>query len=311
MIRRRFVLPIAFALLAAAAGWPGEYPLAVRDEAGSTLVLARRPERIVSLTLFTDELLLELVEPGRLLGVTVFAADPAVSNVASRAAAVPHKLELNTEVILSLRPDLVFAASWSSAEKVQFLRSAGVPVFLLGSGVTAGAIQEKIRTVAGLVGEPDKGRAVVEAMQARIAAVQKRVSALPPARRLSVLDFATWGSAQGRGSSWDEIVRLAGLRNAAGGLDADAWGQVPLSKEKLLELDPDLLVLPGWVYEEPRGGAELFYKQITGDPALKGLKAVRSGRVLRIPETLRSTTSQYLAAAVEYMARAAYPELFE
>jgi hypothetical protein len=80
------------------------YPLAVRDDAGNRLVLARRPERFVSLTMFSDEVLLELVGPGRLAAVTSFAADPAVSNVAGRVAAIP-KLEFHAERILSLPRD--------------------------------------------------------------------------------------------------------------------------------------------------------------------------------------------------------------
>jgi len=140
--------------------------------------------------------------------------------------------------------------------------------------------------------------------------VEKRLAALPAGRRLSVMDYTTFGAAMGKGSSWDEIVRLAGLRNAVGEFAVDEWGQVPLAKEKLLELDPDILVLPGWVYEDTRSGADAFFRQVTGDPALQGLRAVQNRRVIRMPENLKSTTSQYIVAAVEYLARLAYPELF-
>jgi iron complex transport system substrate-binding protein len=114
----------------------------------------------------------------------------------------------------------------------------------------------------------------------------------------------------GRGSSWDEVVRLAGLRNAVGDLPVDGWGQVPLSKEKLIELDPDLLVLPGWVYG-PEEGSEAFYAEVAGDPALRGLKALRRHRLLRMPENLRATTSQHIVEAIEFLAKAAYPEQWE
>ncbi len=123
------------------------------------------------------------------------------------------------------------------------------------------------------------------------------------------MDYATWGSAQGGGSSWDEIIRRAGLVNAVAGLAPDQWGQVPLSKEKILQIDPDILVLPGWVYGDP-DGASAFLSQLTRDPAFRGLAAVRNGRVFMMPEKLKSTTSQYVASAVEWLAQKAYPELF-
>jgi iron complex transport system substrate-binding protein len=146
-------------------------------------------------------------------------------------------------------------------------------------------------------------------MDARLAGVARRLAALPAGRRLIVLDYTVWGSTQGRASSWEEVVRLAGLRNAADSLPVDSWGQVPLSREKLLELDPDVLILPGWVYGEPQG-AQAFFRQVTSDPVLQRLKAVKTRRVYSMPENLQTTTSQFLAAAVEFLARTAYPELF-
>ena len=307
---RSLVLTAGAVVLTALSAFAADYPLTVKDDGGNPVTLARKPERVISLTLFTDDVLVEILEPRRLLGVTAFATDPAISNVPGQAAAVPHKLRLNAEVILSLQPDLLFVANWTEADKVELLRRAGVPVFLTASGLTLVAIQEKILTVARLVGETEKGRALVDSMNARLAAVEKRLAALPAGRRLSVMDYTTFGAAMGKGSSWDQIVRLAGLRNAVGELAVDEWGQVPLAKEKLLELDPDILVLPGWVFEDTRSGADAFFRQVTGDPALQGLRAVRSRRVVRMPENLKSTTSQYIVAAVEYLARLAYPELF-
>lgn len=287
----------------------GGYPLALTDDRGDRVLIPHRPERIVSLTQFTDEVLLELAEPSRILGVTLFAGDPSISNVSAQAAAVPRKLSLNPEVILSLQPDLVFVANWSEADKVRLLRDAGVPVFLIASAVTVAGIQEKISLVARIVGEPARGQALIERMNARLAGVARRLKAPPAGRRLSVLDYTVWGSTQGKGSSWDEAARLAGLRNAADSLPVDSWGQAPLSREKLLELDPDILILPGWVYGQPQG-AQDFLRQVTSDPVLQRLKAVKTGRVYSMPENLKTTTSQYLAAAVEYLARTAYPELF-
>ncbi len=309
--RARFLLP---ALLLLAAGLQGPaaeqgYPLTVRDDEGNRLDIPRPPQRIVSLTMFSDEVLLELVGPPRLVAVTSFAADPAVSNIAGRIAAIPNRLEFNAELILSLRPDLVVVANWSDAQGVAQLRAAGLTVYLCSSAVSVPQVREKIRTLARVVGEQQAGEELVARMDRRLAEIQRRLAVIPEGRRLTVLDWSAWGAAMGRGSSWDEVVRLAGLRNAADQLPVDGWGQVPLSKEKLLELDPDLLVLPGWVYGNA-GGAEEFYRRVTADPALRGLKAVRNRRVVRMPENLRATTSQYIVEAVEFLARAAYPQLW-
>jgi iron complex transport system substrate-binding protein len=300
--------PVAAPASAAASG-PVSFPVTVADDGQSPVTIRAKPERIASLTLFTDEILLELVDVSRLVAVTTFGADADVSNVADKVAAVPNKMTLAVEPVLALKPDLVFVSSWSEADKVKQLRDAGVAVYLVGSGVTAAEIQSKIRAVARAVGEAERGEKLVGAMDARLRDVAARVAKVARDKRLKVVDYAVWGSAQGKGSSWDAIVSAAGLVNAVGALQADQYGQVPLSKEKLVELDPDIMILPGWVYGDPKG-AETFFKQTTADPALAAMKAVREKRVIQMPERLKSTVSQYLANAVEYLARAAYPELF-
>ena len=288
---------------------PGQYPLEMADDTGHTVRLDRKPQRIISLTVFTDDILLDLVDHSRLIGVTHLSKDPAISNVVSKIADIPHKLTMSVEVILSLQPDLVFVANWSETDIVAQLRDAGIPVFLIATGLGIPAIQKKIKIVAQLVDATDEAEAMIGQMDERLSAVRSKVSVLPEVQRRTVMDYASWGSAQGTGSSWDEIIRNAGLINAAGEFAADEWGQVPLSKEKILELDPDLLILPGWVYGDP-AGADAFYEQTVGDPALKGLTAIREGRVYRMPEGLKAATSQYIVDAVEYLARLAYPKLF-
>jgi iron complex transport system substrate-binding protein len=285
------------------------YPLTSTDDAGNSLTLPGAPRRIVSLTLTTDEMLLSLVAKNRLLGVTTFALDRELSNVADAAAGIAHALTLNAETVISLRPDLVLVARWTDPGLVRQLRNAHVPVYLIANGLTVSEIEEKIARLALVVDAQPKGRALVADMEQRLAAVARTVATIPPARRLRVMDYATWGSAQGKGSSWDEIVTRAGLIDAVADSAADPWGQVPVSREKILQIDPDILVLPGWVYGDPRGAAK-FSARITGDPAFRGLSAVRGKRVYRMPENLKSSTSQYIVAAVEWLARTAYPALF-
>jgi iron complex transport system substrate-binding protein len=321
--RLLFIVVAAFVALGAAAWAAGSgepsgtantvpaagFPLTVTDDGGSSVTVAAKPVRIVSLTMFTDEVLLELVEPARIIAVTAFAADPAISNVTAKAEGIPHKLAMNVEVLVSLKPDLLFVANWTEADKVKQLRDAGITVYLTSTGVTVDGIKARIARVGQLVGESAKAAKLLAGMDARLDAVQKRLAKVPADRHLSVVDYTVWGSAQGKGSSWDEIVRRAGLVNGVGNIAADDWGQVPLSKEKLLEIDPDILILPGWTFDDPKG-AETFFAKTTADPVLKALKAVRNDRAYRMPESLKTATSQYLADAVEWLARTAYPEQF-
>jgi iron complex transport system substrate-binding protein len=287
----------------------GEYPRTFTDDAGNTVVLKAKPVRIASITLMTDEILLSLVDRDRLVGVSTFSTDPIVSNVVEEAKKVDTALTLNVEHIIALEPDLVLLADWSDAAAVTQLRGAGLPIYLVSTPTNTTEVKETIRTLAKLVGEPAAGESLVSWMDERIRGVRDKVEDIPETQRLTVMDYNTWGTSGGHGSSWNHLVTTAGLVNVVADLDTDDWGYVPVSKELLVELDPDVLVLPGWIYGE-ENGAEKFKRSIVEDPALQSMAAIREDRVYQIPERLRSAVSQYMVLGIRSLAELAYPDRF-
>lgn len=286
------------------------FPMTVEDDMGTSVTISSKPQRIVSLTMFSDDVLLELVDKDRLVAITTFAGDKDISNIADRVADFPSKITLNVEIVLSLNPDIVIVANWSDADQVKQLKKVGVNVFLMESGLTVDTIIAKIRTLAKVVGEVEKGERIVEDMKRRLTNISSSLKPLSKNQRLSIIDYAVWGTAQGTGTSWDEVVTRAGLINVVGNIPVNDWGQVPLSKEKLIEFDPDIIILPGWVFGDP-AGADNFYNQTVNDPALKGMKAIVNENVYKMPESLKTTTSHYIVDAIEFLAALAYPHLFE
>lgn len=286
------------------------FPVSITDDLNNTVKIASKPERILSVSLMTDEVLLAVVDKSRIIGVTKLSADPGISNIASDVAGIPDKISLNVETVLSLSPDLIFLATWSDANKVKQLRNAGLQVLQFRSHVTIPGIEKMITTIAEAVGEKENGEKLISLMNSRLNMVHEKIASIPDSSRLTVMDYGTWGSSFGRGSSWDTIVKLAGLKNAVADLKSDKWGTVPVSKEKLIDLNPDILILPGWVWGDP-AGSDKFYKKTLSDPALKGLKAIKNNRIYRISESHKSSTSQYIVYAVEDLAKLAYPEKFK
>ncbi len=299
----------AVAACVAVAARAGAYPLEVVDGLGGRVTIRQAPARIASLTLMTDEILLDMVGPERLVAVTTMADDPGISNIAGRVGRGPARLALNVERLVALAPDLVFLASWSDADSVRQLRDAGLAVYRVGSPRSIAEVERTITDIGRVVGAPEQAQALVRGMDERLARVAARVEGLEPEQRVRVLDYDLSGSSFGTGSSWDDIVRRAGCVNAADGLATDAWGEASLSQEKLIELDPDVIVLPGWRWEDPQG-ARRAYEAFVRDPAFRVLEAVRGGRVLLADERHRLATSQYVAGAVEDLAKFAYPQLF-
>jgi iron complex transport system substrate-binding protein len=83
-----------------------------------------------------------------------------------------------------------------------------------------------------------------------------------------------------------------------------------LSKEKMVELNPNILIVPSWSYDAKQDPAQ-FAAAIKNDPALANINAVQNNRIYALPEKHLSCTSQYIVLGVEDLARAAYPQLFQ
>ena len=89
-------------------GRAADFPRTVIDGLGREVLIETPPQRIASATLGSDEILLELIGPERLLGVTYFADDPAISNIAGQLEGIPYTdLSGSLEYLISLEADLV------------------------------------------------------------------------------------------------------------------------------------------------------------------------------------------------------------
>jgi iron complex transport system substrate-binding protein len=105
------------------------------------------------------------------------------------------------------------------------------------------------------------------------------------------------------------VLELAGVENAAAALEPGDFGQVPMSKEVVVELNPDFLFVPGFIWGDP-GAAEDFLRSVLEDPAFEGLTAIENEQVIAFPERLKGTYSHYLMDAAEAVAETVYPEYF-
>lgn len=261
----------------------------------------RKPQRIVSMTLGTDEILLSLVDPKRIVAVTFLATDPKISHVAEAAQAIPNKIRLDLERVVALQPDLVLVASYTSADFVKQLVDAGLPVVKLELFTSIQGIKQNILTVGRAVGEEEKARMIIEGMNRRIQEVERRVASSK--KRPGVFSYGPTGSTAGRETTFDEMVTLAGGRNLAAEIGIS--GHVNLSLERLVMIDPEVIILSVWNPEAP-GFDQTFLR----NPALQHLSAIRMKQVYSIPEKYLTTVSQYIVEAVEKMARLIHPELF-
>jgi iron complex transport system substrate-binding protein len=270
------------------------FPKVLIDQTGRRVVLPQKPTRIVSVTLATDEILLALVEPHRLLGVTYLAVDDRLSNMTQEAAAIPHKVRADPEQIISLQPDLVFVASFLRGEFIKLLQAAGLVLFQFQEYDSIAEIQQNIRLIGQVVGEEAKADALVAAMHVRLQALAERLR--PIGARPRVLYWGSHGYTAGRLTSMDDLITHAGGENLAA--TYGLIGPANLSAEQVLAMNPQVIVSGSLDQSAQRGSPALLMH-----PALQGTDAVQHGRVYTIPSRYLVTISQFIVDGVEEFAR--------
>ena len=193
--------------------------------AGQANAQAVRPQRIVSLDLCADQLLVDLVPRGRIAAVTHLAADPAVSAIPERARGLTVTRG-GAEDVLRYDPDLVLAGPYGVSPTVSLLRRLDRNVVVVPLAADLEGVRTAVRQVARAVGEEARGEAMVRAFDARLAALpgaQGRVF-----RPASALIYQVGGSASGAGTLAQAALEAAGYRNASADYVLTRAGQVPL-----------------------------------------------------------------------------------
>ena len=283
----------------------------VVDDTGKSVSLPHHPSRIVSLTYGTDEILLGLVDTSRVTALSKYAGNRDISFVTEEeAAAVGRKADLNAESIMALKPDLVVASTAVSPQLVSLLRQSGVPVYVSLVAANWDEMEEKVRGVAKAVHEEEAGESMVQDMEDKREALEKKLSAIGPSQERCALGLSFRGILGKKGTLFSEVLAMAHVKDGAARYDVPKGTNAYLSLEILPEIDPDVILLPVWKVKAGDDEKE-FAREIMENPAYRDVKAVKNGRLIPFPEKYKYVMSQHITDAMEASARAVYPELFE
>ena len=198
---------------------------------------ASPPQRIMSLKICTDELLLDLVPPslpgrnGRIASVTFLSREAAGLKYWPQAAAIPVN-HGSAEEILSAKPDLILTDPFMAPALRPLLAKTGAKIVEVPPAENFEQIRAVTRMVAKAVGEEARGEVLIAKMDAdlRLLAVHR------PKKTLTVAGWGTGGYVPGTGGLFDAMLTAAGARNVERG----AFGYYDV--ESLIAAGPDALV---------------------------------------------------------------------
>lgn len=284
---------------------PGHY-LQMTDDAGRSILLEKKPQRIVVLsTSFLDVL---YGVGGHAVG-RPSSKTPQAFPGQQEVPEVGFIYNVNVEQVLALQPDLVIGFEGIHDKLIPTFESSKIPVMILKMK-TYDEILAKITLFGEIAGTQEQAQKLIAAMQEKINQVTAK---LPGNNKKVVILHATAKNVtvELENTIAGNVASILKLNNIAAGSTPLAGDKetTPYSLEKLVEGDADaiLVVTMGNMDEiEKRMKAD-----IESNPAWSGLRAVKNKQVFFLPaELFQLNPGIRFHESVEYMAKVMYPEVY-
>lgn len=228
--------------------------------AGDAPAQTARPDRIVSINLCTDQLVLALADRRQIAGLTRNAVDPGMSDQANAAHGLPL-LANSAEQILAIDPDLVIGMPASGSAALAALAPHRYRLVDVDLANRLDEIYQTIEQTAAAIGHPDRGAAMIAAMERDLTDLSS------PGRGRVAAYYQRRGYMTGTGTLVDDMMNRIGLVNLA-----EKLGKPPLSRlsvEEMVAANPDFLIVERATMTVDDRGAEMLHH-----PALSGIPRI-------------------------------------
>ena len=177
------------------------------------------PQRIASLNLCTDQMLLMLVPRQRIASLTDWAARPESSYMARAAVGIPAN-HGEAEGVLPQRPDLVVTGEYNDTAMLHLLRQLGYRVAVVKVPRNLDEARAFILRFGDLVGAETRAQALVDDMRTQLAAIDTEVRAMQrraeSRKQPLAAVYAPNGMTPGRNTIMAEILARAGRERVEG-----------------------------------------------------------------------------------------------
>ena len=308
----------------------GEGMVTITDAFGREVTIPENPERIavvgsgsmryfMYLGLDTDMFVAVDYQDGRLYPYSYEHRPYALAHpeLKEKQEVGPTKGVVDNEKLLMSGAEILFmgGATSSNAEVANEIQEkTGVPVvmFYVGNYVTdSEEIQDSLLMLGEILGKEQRAKDLIAYFDAVEDDLQKRVKGLSADETVYVGGVAYNGvhGLDGTDPTYYPFAVL-NLKNAASEVSSvSQTGYAQISKEKLLEWDPDFIIVDLATLTAAEGGALV---ELKNDPSYKELTAVKNNMVYTVnPHTAMNVNHETTLANAYFIGKLLYPEQFE
>ena len=280
---------------AAATQAAGAFPLTVTDDEGTAVEVSARPERVVSLTPASTEVLFAIGAGDRVVATTDADDYPPeavpLPDVASFGS-------VDVERIVELEADLVIAGgnSFTPPDAIASMRELGMPVVVVYAA-TVEAVMDDVELIGAAVGSSAEATAVADQMRTEIEAIGAALGDAPRPRVFYEIDASTGLFGPADDSFLAEMIELAGGEPITTGSRLS----FEMDLERLVSADPEVIVLGDIAFG-------VTPDQVAQRPAWDVMTAVRTGAIRGVDDKLVTRPGPRLPAGLRSLALAIHPD---
>ena len=272
------------------------FPVSVTDDEGTAVEIAAEPQRIVSLTPATTEILFAIGAGERVVATTDFDDYPpeavALPDVASFTS-------VDIERIVGLESDLVLAGgnNFNDPEAIARLRTLGIPVVVTYATDVEGVLRD-IELVGASVGRSETAADLAAAMRADFDQVAAATRGQPRPRVFYELDATSEIYTAADDSFVEEMIELAG----GDPITTGSTTSFSISLERLIDADPELILLGDAAYG-------VTPDLVAARPGWAVMTAVRDGRIAPVDDIVITRPGPRLLEGLRQLAGAIHPDV--
>lgn len=271
--------------------------ISIRDGRGRHISLPHTPQRIVSSSLASDEILLEILAKDyhQIAALSEFSTNPAYSSIYMEV----KKLGLRTlgselESILSTRPEIVILASYNRPDFIHKLDSSGVKTFVMNKFESLADIKGNIYNLGVLLNKTQEANRLINRTFAKLNQISN------PMKTFTVVSFSDNMILPATSTMFDAICQAAKVENIVAKKGLRGW--VKVGSEALLSFNPDFVVVP----IDPSEEIASAKRKIIDHPTFGKLNATKKNKFIFVPSAKLLSVSHHVIDAIKLINQGAY-----
>ena len=279
-----------------------DWPREIKAMNGN-IVINQEPKRILTVSLGHDEMLFGFVELEKIVATTSFSQDPG-GNIFELANGLPI-ISADPEVIISHKPDIVFADPYAGPNLLDALSDLNIPVIQTKLQNDVKGRRADILLMGYALGELESAQNLINMLDKRTKFINaysatKKLEEKPKVLALTYYD-AYW--AGGLGSTEGSIISLSGGINIAA--EAGVKSNDMITKESLISMNPDVIIIP----QSKEWGGEAFLDDLVSDATLSEIKAIKDNKVYLVDPRYFTTLSHWNLRGSEELMKILWDDL--